>query len=168
MEQGNAPNDEINKLDAELQQLEADLDNLINEGIKNRYASVQVRETQPKLEIVLPGISKGEPVVGGVAGGTASKGSQPAAPATGGVYRGRAIFQVHPAYPTGADGAVGDVSVEVTISKEGRVVSARCSVGHPALQKSALSAASQWRFLPTLLDNQPVNVAGVITFRFTK
>ena len=57
--------------------------------------------------------------------------------ATGGVYRGRTIFQVHPAYPAGAEGAVGDVSVEVTISKEGRVVSARCSAGHPALQKGA-------------------------------
>jgi protein TonB len=57
--------------------------------------------------------------------------------------------------------------IEITIGEQGEVVNARVVSGHPLLQQAALSAAKRWRFKPTLLNNVPVKVSGVLTFRFT-
>ena len=60
----------------------------------------------------------------------------------------------------------GSVSVEVVISPEGRVEAARAVSGHPLLKPAAVEAARLWRFQPTLLNNSPVRVTGIITFVF--
>ena len=60
----------------------------------------------------------------------------------------------------------GEVAVEVIISPEGRVESARAVSGHPMLMAAALDAAHGWRFEPTLLNGVAVRVTGVITFVF--
>lgn len=86
-----------------------------------------------------------------------------------GVLRGSAINRVTPEYPPLARTAraSGDVVVEITISEDGGVISARVISGHPLLQQAALSAAKRWTFKPTLLNNTPVKVTGILTFRFT-
>jgi len=84
------------------------------------------------------------------------------------VLQGKAIERRTPPYPELARQIrlPGEVSVEVIISPEGRVESARAVSGHPMFVKAALEAAHGWRFEPTLLNGVPVRVTGVITFVF--
>jgi len=93
---------------------------------------------------------------------------KPRAPISGGVLNGKAISKPTPAYPPIAKAAraSGTVTVQVTVDEEGRVISARAVGGHPLLQQSAVAAARQARFSPTLLSGQPVKVNGVITYNF--
>ena len=39
--------------------------------------------------------------------------------------------------------------------------------GHPLLQQAALQAVSQWRYRPTLLNGEPVEVVTTIDVVFT-
>src|SRR5262249_4186061 len=84
------------------------------------------------------------------------------------VLQGKAIQKVVPVYPQIPKQIrlQGDVSVEVIISPEGLVESVRVVSGHPMLAQAAVNAARGWRFQPTLLNNVPVRVTGVITFAF--
>lgn len=85
-----------------------------------------------------------------------------------GVLRGNAINKITPAYPPIAKqtGISGDVTVEILIDENGRVVSARALSGPALLQQTAVAAARGWSFRPTLLNGQAVKVTGAITFRF--
>jgi protein TonB len=84
------------------------------------------------------------------------------------VLQGKAIERRVPVYPelVRRIHLQGDVAVEVIISPEGRVESARAISGHPMLIATALEAARGWRFGPTILNGVPVRVTGVITFVF--
>jgi periplasmic protein TonB len=84
------------------------------------------------------------------------------------VLQGKAIERRVPVYPElpRRIRLQGDVAVEVIISPEGRVESARAISGHPMLIATALEAARAWRFEPTILNGVPVPVTGVITFVF--
>ena len=88
---------------------------------------------------------------------------------SGGVLQGNAIRKTQPPYPPIAKAAraQGAVQVAVTISEEGRVVSAEAVSGHPLLREAAVAAARQWTFKPTELSGQPVKVQGILTFNFT-
>jgi TonB family protein len=85
-----------------------------------------------------------------------------------GPVNGRAVSLPQPAYPpvAKAAGAQGPVTVEILIDEAGRVLSARATGGHPLLRLESEKAAFRARFSPTLLQNQPVKVKGVITFNF--
>ncbi|MEW6732995.1 MAG: TonB family protein [Acidobacteriota bacterium] len=85
-----------------------------------------------------------------------------------GVIRGNALKHTTPVYPTIARNShiEGDVVVEVTIDEKGGVQNGRVISGHPLLQQAALRAVRQWKFKPTLLNNIPVKVQSVLTFRF--
>jgi periplasmic protein TonB len=87
---------------------------------------------------------------------------------SGGVLNGKATSLPKPAYPAAARAvrASGSVSVQVTISESGSVISASAVSGHPLLRAAAVGAARGARFSPTLLSGQPVKVTGVITYNF--
>lgn len=87
---------------------------------------------------------------------------------SGGVLNGKAISKPQPAYPPIAKAAKasGTVTVQVLVDESGKVVSAHAVSGHPLLQQSAVAAARQAKFSPTLLSGQPVKVSGVITYNF--
>ncbi|HEX5702717.1 MAG TPA: energy transducer TonB [Pyrinomonadaceae bacterium] len=87
---------------------------------------------------------------------------------SGGVLNGKAISKLQPAYPPIAKAAKasGMVTVQVLVDESGNVVTARAVSGHPLLQQSAVAAARNWKFSPTVLSGQPVKVSGVITFNF--
>jgi TonB family protein len=91
-----------------------------------------------------------------------------AALVSGGVLNVKAVSKPQPAYPPVAKAARarGMVTVQVVVDEAGRVVSARAVGGHPLLQQSAVKAARQARFTPTLLSGRPVKVTGVITYNF--
>jgi protein TonB len=89
-------------------------------------------------------------------------------PVPSSVLQGKAIERVVPVYPEIPKRIhlQGEVSVEVVLSPEGRVESARVVSGHPLLVAAARDAALRWRFSPTILNGVPVRVTGVITFVF--
>ena len=87
---------------------------------------------------------------------------------SGGVLNGKAISKPQPAYPpiARAARASGTVTVQIVVGEDGRVISASAVSGHPLLQQSAVAAAREARFSPTLLSGQPVKVSGFITYNF--
>jgi TonB family protein len=87
---------------------------------------------------------------------------------SGGVLNGKATSLPKPAYPAAAIAvrAGGSVSVQVTISESGSVISASAVSGHPLLRAAAEGAARGARFSPTMLSGQAVKVTGVITYNF--
>lgn len=84
------------------------------------------------------------------------------------ILTGKALVKKTPDYPPLAKQihVEGSIVVEIVISPEGRVESARALNGHPLLMKPAVDAAYAWRFEPTILNGLPVRVTGVITFNF--
>jgi len=89
-------------------------------------------------------------------------------PITGGVLNGKALALPQPAYPAIARVAhiSGTVLVQVLIDEQGNVAAARAVEGHPLLQAVCVAAARQAKFTPTLLEGEPVKVAGVIQYNF--
>lgn len=87
---------------------------------------------------------------------------------SGGVLNGKAISKPQPVYPpiARAAHASGTVTVQVLVSEEGNVLSAKAVGGHPLLQQAAVDAAYQAKFAPTLLEGKKVKVAGVLSYNF--
>jgi TonB family protein len=81
----------------------------------------------------------------------------------------RKIFDVKPVYPTDAAAASvqGVVILEVTIAKDGSVADATIRRSIPQLDQAALDAVRQWRFTPTVIDEEPVEVVMTVTVNFT-
>jgi protein TonB len=52
------------------------------------------------------------------------------------------------------------------IAKDGSVRDLQVVSGNPLLVQSALTAVRQWRYRPTMLSGEPVEVATTITVRF--
>jgi len=79
------------------------------------------------------------------------------------------LNQVAPVYPPVAKQAriQGMVVLEVTISREGDVSDARILSGHPLLIEAALEAVRQWKYKPTQLNGQPVEVVSSVEVQFT-
>lgn len=122
------------------------------------------------------GIAGGVP--GGVAGGSASgvlggviggAGNAPPPPpkATlkrvtvgGNVQAARLVNRVQPLYPPLARQTriSGTVKLHAIIGKNGAVEQLQVVSGHPLLVQSALDAVRQWRYQPTLLNGDPVEV----------
>jgi TonB family protein len=84
------------------------------------------------------------------------------------IINGEALSLPKPPYPPLAKQMriQGSVSVQVLIDETGKVVSAKAVSGNPALVSAAQRAAFGARFSPTLLDQQPMKVSGVITYNF--
>lgn len=86
-----------------------------------------------------------------------------------GVITSQALTLPKPNYPPIAKqmGIQGVISVQVLIDESGRVISAKAVGGSPFLTAEAQKAAMQARFSPTILNDQPVKVSGVITYHFS-
>lgn len=99
-----------------------------------------------------------------------ARGARPVRIHVGGqVEAARLIFQPRPEYPPLAKMAriQGTVRLEAIISKEGTIQDLRLLSGHPLLVKTAIEAVSRWRYQPTLLNGEPVEVATEIDVNFT-
>ena len=118
-------------------------------------------------------------VLGGVIGGVLSSAVAPPPPPKaaapkrirvgGQVEAARLIFQPKPEYPPLAKMAriQGTVRLEAIISKDGMIQDLKVMQGHPLLVKSALEAVQRWRYQPTLLNGEPVEVITEIDVNFT-
>jgi protein TonB len=88
--------------------------------------------------------------------------------AGGKVAAAQLVYRKEAEYPTAARqlAAHGDVVLDATIGRDGRVVAVKVISGHPLLVQAAKTAVMQWRYRPTLLDGQPVENTDRITLKF--
>ena len=87
----------------------------------------------------------------------------------GGVSEANVIHRVQPLYPPLARSThvEGTVEFTATISKEGTIENLQLVRGHPLLVNAAREAILQWRYRPTLLNGEPVEVITDIIVKFT-
>lgn len=140
---------------------------------------------QPATTGVVGGVYGGVPggtwggVLGGVIGGSLSAAAPPPPPPKpqapkrvrvgGQVESAKLIFRPTPEYPPLAKMAriQGVVRLDAVISKDGTIQDLKVISGHPLLVKAALDAVSRWRYQPTLLNGESVEVATEIDVNFT-
>ena len=81
-------------------------------------------------------------------------------PIGGNVQSAKLIRRTAPVYPAEAVESLisGVVRLEAIINKEGFIRELRVLSGNPLLAASAVEAVEQWRYKPTLLNRQPVEV----------
>jgi protein TonB len=105
-------------------------------------------------------------VMGGVIGGAGTAAPPPPKVAPkrvsvgGNVQAARLVNRVQPVYPPLARQTriSGTVKLHAIIGKNGAVEQLQVLSGHPLLVQSALDAVKQWRYQPTLLNGDPVEV----------
>ena len=144
--------------------------------IPERIAIIR-EEEMPNMPGVVGGVPGGiaSGQLGGVIGGVI--GSIPAPPppeqpkrirVSSGVQEAKKIRQILPLYPPLAKQAriQGVVKLEAIIGKDGMVQNLTVIQGHPLLVQAALDAVQQWRYEPTLLNNEPVEVVTYIDVIF--
>ena len=144
-------------------------------------------EPPPNAGGVVGGVPGGVPggqmggVLGGVIGGVLSAATPPPPPPPpkpqtpkrirvgGQVESARLIFQPKPEYPPLAKMAriQGVVRLDAIISKDGTIQDLKVLQGHPLLVKAALDAVQRWRYQPTLLNGEAVEVSTEIDVNFT-
>jgi protein TonB len=114
-------------------------------------------------------------VLGGIIGGTG--GGLPPPPKVapsrirvgGNVAQANLIHMVNPQYPAIAKTAhiSGTILLHAIIGKDGTVQNLQYISGPPLLMQSAMDAVKQWRYKPTLLNGDPVDVDTTISVVFT-
>jgi protein TonB len=118
-------------------------------------------------------------VIGGVMGGVPGAPPPPPPPKPKGptgpvriggqVAEANLIRKVQPVYPPLAKSARVQGTVEFTavIDKEGSITQLKLVRGHPLLVQAARDAVLQWKYRPTMLNGQPVDVVTDIIVNFT-
>jgi TonB family protein len=103
----------------------------------------------------------------------APPGMKPSTPARvrigGNVQAAKMIHQVQPVYPQIAKTAhvQGTVILHAIVAKDGTILEVQYVSGPALLMRSAMEAVRQWRYAPTLLNGEPVEVDTTISIVFT-
>jgi periplasmic protein TonB len=113
-------------------------------------------------------------VLGGIGTGVAPPPPPPAATPNrikvgGDVQSASLVKQVEPEYPGIAKAArvSGTVTLRAIISKDGSIEKIEYVSGPPLLMASAMSAVKEWRYRPTMLNGQPVEVDTTVQVVFS-
>ena len=87
----------------------------------------------------------------------------------GDVQAAKLIFSPRPAYPpiAKATRTQGSVVIRAVISRDGNIGQLQLLSGPPLLVQAAMDAVRQWRYRPTSLNGEPVEVLTEITVNFT-
>jgi protein TonB len=155
-----------------ISQQPAEIPNHVHEGQLNNSAPASPSGDG------LPGVPFGDPngvEIPGVSGSQpppalkppAEKRNQPLKVSEG-VMAAALITQVQPSYPSAARmmHLSGEVILHATIGKDGSVRELQVLSGNPILVQAAVSAVREWRYRPTLLNGEPVDVETTITVKF--
>lgn len=135
---------------------------------------------QPDAMGAMGGVPGGVPggqmggVIGGVIGGVGAA-PPPPRPAQSRIRQGGAVQaamlvnRVQPQYPPLARQTriSGTVRLHAIISKDGSVQQLEVLSGHPLLVQAALDAVRQWKYRPTTLNGEPVEVDTTIDVIFS-
>jgi tetratricopeptide (TPR) repeat protein len=114
------------------------------------------RDEAEKLEIRAYGISVGE---------ASDKIQSTAIPPFKKVKNGKMLSMPNPSYPKKAKQA-GIVYVRVVIDEEAKVILACAVSGNALLAAAVEQAAYRARFTPTVVNDKPVKITGVLTYNF--
>src|SRR6202158_203492 len=111
-------------------------------------------------------------VMGGIIGGGAPPPPKPPASRIregGSLQAALLVNKVQPVYPPLARQTriSGTVRLHALISKSGSIQSLEVISGHPLLVHAAMDAVQQWRYKPTLLNGEPVEVDTTIDVIFS-
>lgn len=135
-----------------------------------------IKEEEQPPDMGMGGVAGGVPggvaggsmggVIGGVIGGAGTAAPPPPKPTVtrtrvgGAVQAAKLVNRVQPVYPPLARQTriSGTVKLHAIIGKDGAVTQLQVVSGHPLLVQSALDAVKQWRYQPTLLNGEPVEV----------
>ena len=125
---------------------------------------------------VVGGVAGGQMggVIGGVIGGVGGAPPPPKPTQTrirqgGNVTAAKLVNRVQPLYPPLARQTriSGTVRLHAIIGKNGAVEQLEVMSGHPLLVQAALDAVRQWKYQPTLLNGEPVEVDTTIDVIFS-
>jgi periplasmic protein TonB len=120
------------------------------------------------------GVGSGVP--GGVLGGIIGSAPPPPPKPTqtrirvgGNVQGAKLLHQVQPVYPQIAKTAhvQGTVLLHAIIAKDGTIQELQYVSGPPLLMRAAMDAVHEWRYQPTMLNGEPVEVDTTIQVVFT-
>ena len=119
-------------------------------------------------------VGRGISIPGGSGDGRPIQVQSPAAPkhplsVSAGVMAALLVHRVQPEYPRIAQvmRLSGIVELQARIGTDGTVQELEVVSGNPILARAAIEAVQQWRYQPTQLDGQPVEVETHITVTFT-
>ncbi len=84
------------------------------------------------------------------------------------IQQARLVTRIEPQYPALAKQIrlEGTVVIRAVIANDGTVESLETLSGHPLLARAAMDAIVRWRYRPTLLNGQPVEVEILITVTY--
>jgi len=151
-------------------------------AIPKQVTMLKEEEMAPDMGVgVVGGVPGGIPggqsggVLGGIIGGVVGTNLPPPPKALarirqgGNVQQAKLINMVRPVYPPLAKQAriSGTVRLHAIIAKDGTVIQLEVVGGHPLLVQSALDAVRQWRYQPTLLNGEPVEVDTTVDVVFS-
>jgi TonB family protein len=126
-------------------------------------------KTDSKMERQFTMTNEGGPAVADRSTSTAEAPTQPVR-VGGQVAQSNLITKVQPVYPVAAKAAhtQGTVELDAVISKDGIPVELRV-ISSPSgdLSEASLEAVRQWRYRPTLLNGEPVEITTTIIVNFT-
>ena len=133
-------------------------------GELSQNITLEVAAVMEEVDVVPQGTVK--PLPGSETGG------KPSRLRLGGDVQATKLFKkVTPVYPAGAKaaGIEGKVILHAVIGKDGKPLSLRVMNDQvdPELARAALESVSQWRYRPTLLNGEPIEVDTTITVNFS-
>jgi protein TonB len=143
---------------------------------------IKEAEMPPDVGAAPGGVPGGVPggtaggVMGGIIGGTVGSNVPPPPKIVQGrikqggqVVAANLINKVTPQYPALARQAriQGTVKLHAIIAKDGTIQELQQISGHPLLIQAALDAVRQWRYRPTMLNGEPVEVDTTIDVIFS-
>jgi TonB family protein len=137
--------------------------NLVSGGDFSQNISLEIGTIMEEVQVVPAGTRQPLPV------GTTGKPSR--LRLGGDLEASKIVSKVQPVYPDAAKsaGITGTVILHAVISKDGKPLSLRVmnSQIDPDLARSAVEAVSQWRYTPTLLNGEPIEVDTTITVNYS-
>lgn len=149
-------------------------------AIPKEVKIIKEEAEQPDAMGAMGGVPGGVPggqmggVIGGVIGGVGGAPPPPRPTQTrirqgGAVQAAKLVNRVQPQYPPLARQTriSGTVRLHAIISKDGSVQQLEVVSGHPLLVQAALDAVRQWRYQPTTLNGEPVEVDTTIDVIFS-
>lgn len=139
---------------------------------------IEIAKDEPPPAVAAPDVGGIPGGTGSVTGGigTGAAPPPPPPPATpsrikvGGTVQAASIVrQVKPEYPPIAKTAhvSGTVTLRAIIAKDGSVEQLQFVSGPPLLMASAMSAVKEWKYRPTMLNGQPVEVDTTVQVVFS-
>jgi len=149
------------------------------EVLKPGYARLQIAgrkieagtTVRADLYLNLGKVSETVTVNGGKSGATPEEAASPQRiRVSGNVQSAKMVKRVNPIYPPEAKkaGVQGTVRMQAVIGKEGEVLGLTLLMAPSAeLARSAMDAVNQWRWSPTLLNGQPVEIQTSVDVNYT-